>query len=173
MVTRWTWTTTSPAGTAAAAPGVAVAITFGRLVLMTGLCGILWVVSIDFNGPVANQQQQMGQGLGTNIINKTETTLSDEVSKEYHPFRLTVPFYVYENRDLNWEDATLDGEPYEPIAPHGGGAGTYVALFRHAHFNGNGKTSMIVCLSRPVVSFLFIVRQTANIPTTTGTCARR
>jgi hypothetical protein len=96
---------------------------------MTGLCGILWVVSIDFNGPVANQQQQMGQGLGTNIINKTETTLSDEVSKEYHPFRLTVPFYVYENRDLNWEDATLDGEPYEPIAPHGGGAGTYVALF--------------------------------------------
>jgi hypothetical protein len=35
---------------------------------------------------------------------------------------LRVPFYIYENPELNWQNATLDGKPYTPPEPSSVGA---------------------------------------------------
>jgi hypothetical protein len=38
---------------------------------------------------------------------------NDDEARSF-PFHLKVPFYIYENPELNWENATLDGMPYRP-----------------------------------------------------------
>jgi hypothetical protein len=124
MVTRRT-------NSAKAQPASGPAITFGHLILLIGICGILFNVSIDFKGSTKPFQQDgtfikeaadvEGMAGGARVLEHA-TTVKD-------PFQLTVPFYVYEDRDLNWEDATLNGEPYEPAAPSAGGCGTFPAHF--------------------------------------------
>lgn len=93
------------------------AITFGHLIVFIGLCGILFNITIHLN----NTTEEVHQGSGSTRKQTGGSVRSPERGKpDYH---LNVPFYVYEDKDLNWEDATLNGEPYEPAAPGAGGCG--------------------------------------------------
>lgn len=96
--------------TATSGPG----LTFGQLVFLIGVCGIIFNVTINVKVPA----KEIHQG------SSFKQTARQRNTKE--SFQLSVPFYVYEHRDLNWQDATLNGEPYEPASPSAGGCGTFV-----------------------------------------------
>jgi hypothetical protein len=66
-------------------------------------------------------------GAARSLINKRNGELEDNVvEEEVDPdkpyFHLKVPFYIYETPDLNWANATVDGEVYKPPEPQAVGA---------------------------------------------------
>jgi hypothetical protein len=114
MVTR---STKGSASTTTSGP-----VTLGHILLfLIGACGIVFNVSIS----VKDTTQEIHQGSGSLHQNALPAAVP---TKEL--FHLKVPFYVYEDRDLNWADATLNGEPYEPASPSAGGCGTFSSPFR-------------------------------------------
>lgn len=117
-------------------------ITFGHLIVVIGLCGILFNTTINLN----SSAEEVHQSFGSRKTPDTGTVRGLE--RGIPNFHLNVPFYVYEDRDLNWEDATLNDQPYAPAAPSAGGCGT----FRTSH----------------TIYFLQICKM-ENIRTTTGT----
>jgi hypothetical protein len=50
----------------------------------------------------------------------TRTIQKTEDDEPY--FHLQVPFYIYEMPELNWANATVDGEDYKPPEPQSVGA---------------------------------------------------
>jgi hypothetical protein len=66
-------------------------------------------------------------GAARALINKRNGELEDHVvEEEVDPdkpyFHLKVPFYIYDTPDLNWANATVDGEVYKPPEPQAVGA---------------------------------------------------
>jgi hypothetical protein len=132
MVTRWR----------KAPVAFGPAITFGHLVLFIGCCGVLYNVSITYNNGSSREKKRSGTSRekkrsGTSrekdrsaIEETADAGGARGLERTGRTFQLTVPFYVYEDRDLNWEDATLNGKPYEPAAPSAGGCGTFSGVFR-------------------------------------------
>lgn len=57
----------------------------------------------------------------TNQTSEETTTSEAKPDNEQPYFHLKTPFYIYEN-ELNWANATVDGELYKPPEPQAIGA---------------------------------------------------
>jgi Exostosin family len=77
------------------------------------LSGVVCVVVNHHMAQRASVKQETAQG-PVRRQPQNDRQIVPKIDDGLRSFNLKVPFYIYENSELNWENATLDGVPYLP-----------------------------------------------------------